>query len=397
MKSLIENGPAFREAYDASTAEAHSYFDKVKEWLSAQDEDLATIDQQAAKFGDKALPFRTMLKFIESENAIRTLQQPTLLTLINPVYKETGRMQPRAEHPHGEDSLRTKIQCMRYFESLNSNFKGRIFVIDDDCPEGSGQMAEQILQQYPGSPHRVFFLGKAIDENDPDLPPGITHKDGQNRSVKGGAALFGMSKALQVTTDDLHIIVDNDADLSVHPMQLGLLIKDIAQGEAKAVIGSRREDDSVALIGESRNRRGSLFIKIWQYLLPELAKTINDTNRAFKGFESEALRKILPLIRIYTFPYQIELLQACISKGIPMVKKGIAYIDSEAASTQNEANITETYLNQIHQIMDIAIRYKTIPASDPLMNHLRSVSEEEWRKIQVNPPENLLGLLAKPT
>ena len=237
-------------------------------------------------------------------------------------------------------------------------------------------------------------MDKAIDEKDPDIPPGLTHKTGKNRSVKGGAALYGMRKALKGTVNGIHILVDNDADLSVHPMQIGLLIRDIVDGKAKAVAGSRREEDSVALIGANRNKRGSLFIRIWQYFLPDLAKRITDTNRAFKAFDSEALKKILPLITIYTFPYQIELLQACISNGIPLIKKGIAYLDSEAASTQSNENATETYLNQIHQIIDIARRYDTIPQPDKLMDFFLSISEEEWRRIETDPPDDL-GILLK--
>jgi len=393
MKSLIEQGPVFNEAYDASTADAHAYYTKVKAWLPIRGESIAEIDQHASEFGKKALPFRTMLKFLESEQVIIELKEPVFISLINPVYKETGRMQTREEHPHGENSLRMKIECIRYFESINTNFKGRVFVIDDECPEGSGKMAEEIINMYPGSPHKVYFLAKAIDENEPGLPPGITHKDGPNRSVKGGAVLFGMKKALQLRTTDLHIIVDNDADLSIHPMQLGLLIKDIMSGKARAVAGSRREDDSAALIGNSRNQRGELFIRIWQYFLPQLAKNITDTNRAFKAFESKALEKIIESIKIYTFPYQIELLQACMSNDIPLIKKGIAYLDSEAASTQSTDNATETYLSQIQQIIDIARRYHTISETDDLMGYFLSISETEWRKIEANPPEDLKDLM----
>ena len=292
MKEIIENGPVFQEAYDANLA--HTYFNQVKEWLTTQTNAITSIDEQARAYGPAAVPFRTMLKFVESEQVINGLQHPVLCTLINPVYKETGRMQSRDKHPHGENSLVTKIECLKYFESVNPNFSGRIIIVDDECPEGSGSMAEDILVKYPNSPHQVHYLGKAIDEGDADLPIGLTYKNGSNRSVKGGAVLFGMRKALNHRTDGMHIIVDNDADLSVHPMQIGLLLKDIVSGRANAVAGSRREDDSVALIGGSRNRRGTLFIKIWQYFLPELAVNITDTNRAFKAFESSALEKILP-------------------------------------------------------------------------------------------------------
>ena len=161
MNSIIEQAPDFNEAHDANTPAAHVYFNKVKEWLLAQDNSISNIDEQARALGQRAVPFRTMLKFIESEKVVSELQQPVLFTLINPVYKETGRMQPRKDHPHGENSLQTKIECIRYFENINSNFKGRIFVVDDECPDGSGKMAQEIVSRYPESPHKVFFFGQS--------------------------------------------------------------------------------------------------------------------------------------------------------------------------------------------------------------------------------------------
>lgn len=393
MKSIIEQGPDIREAFDTNTIIAKKYYSLVEEWLHGQTESFEDLDKKAREYGNEALAFRTMLKFIESKNIIFSLKDKVTLTLINPVYKETGRMQKRDKHPHGEDSLGTKIACLQFFESINPLFKGRIFVVDDGCPDGSGEMAEHIILEYAESSHKVFFLENAIERNDPDLPVGLTHKNGTNRSVKGGAALYGMKKALNDPVKGLHILVDNDADLSVHPMQLGLLIKDIVDGNAKVVAGSRREENSVSLIGENRNQRGQLFISIWQHFLPQLANKITDTNRAFKAFESGALNKILPAIKIYTFPYQIELIQACISMDIPLTKKGIAYIDSEAASTQNGANITESYLNQIHQIIDIAKRYQTISTSDPLMKYFSSITVEEWNLIESNPPQKIQDLI----
>ncbi len=393
MESIIAKAPPVVEAYDVNTKEFHSYFNMVKTWLEGQTDTIDVIDHSARELGNKSIPFRTVLKFIQSEKVFLDLDKKVTVSLINPVYKETGRLQRREEHPHGENSLRNKIACLDYFASINSNFSGRIIVVDDECPVGSGKMAQDILLEYPNSHHQIHFLGEAIDRNDPDLPTGLTHKNGANRSVKGGAALFGMKKTLKTPAKGLHIIVDNDADLSVHPMQLGLIIQDIVQGKALAVAGSRRERDSVAIIGDGRNGRGALFIRIWQHFLPQLSKEIIDTNRAFKAYESSALEEILPLIRIYTFPFQIELLQACISNDIPLVKRAIAYIDSEAASTQNGAEITETYLNQIHQIIDIAKRYDTISREDPLMKYFLGITNEEWSKIESKPPGNLHDLV----
>lgn len=79
---------------------------------------------------------------------------------------------------------------------------------------------------------------------------------------------------------------------------------------------------------------------------------------------------------------------------MPLEKRGIAYIDSEAASTQQGDAITETYLQQIHQVADIARRYETIDPSDPLLNFLESIGEDAWQQIETAPPGRIEELLA---
>ena len=130
-----------------------------------------------------------------------------------------------------------------------------------------------------------------------------------------------------------------------------------------------------------------------QHLLPEMGGKITDTNRAFKAFTSTGLQRIIDRIGIYTFPYQIELLQACVTAGVPLEKRGIAYIDSEAASTQQGDAITESYLHQLQQVVDIARRYNTIDPADPILNFLESVGEDAWQRIESNPPRQINDLL----
>ena len=404
MLSLIDKAPAISEAYDTSTPAFRAYLDDVIDWFSSQDKDYATIDAEvrASYPAEKVIGFRVALKIAESHRILRELNEPLTITVLNPVYKETARMQPRSEHPHGEDLICFKMHALAQLEALNPGLSCRFFVIDDGCPDGSGGMARRILEKnYPDAvasgKSRVYMLSEAIDANDPDLPAGLTHKDGTNRSVKGGSILFGMRKALKDdSVKGLHIIIDNDADLSTHTEQIGLLIEPILHKQAEAVAGSRRNLDSVALIGGSRNARGRLFIKIIQRLLPEMGSRITDTNRAFKAFTSSGLQRIIDRIGIYTFPYQIELLQACVSVDMPLEKRGIAYIDSEAASTQQGDAITESYLHQLHQVVDIARRYRTIDPSDPLLNFLETIGEDAWQRIENNPPEQIEDLLACP-
>jgi hypothetical protein len=392
----ISEAPPVMEAYDTTRPDFEAYVDEIDAWYQRRPETYSGLDETARREGDAALAFRIALKIAESRRIVRELGTPVTITLLNPVYKETGRMQRREDHPHGEDSIRCKVRILRGLEALNPHLTARLVVIDDGCPNESGRMAKEILREFPedhaSGKYHTLFLAEAIDSREPDLPPGLTHKDGPRRSVKGGAVLYGMRVALRDGVAGLHVLVDNDADLSVHPAQLGLLIEDILSGRAGAVAGSRREEDSVALIGSTRNTRGHLFIRIWQHLLPELARAITDTNRAFKAFEAGALAAILPGIQTYTFPYQIELLQACITRGIALSRRGIAYVDSEAASTQDGAEITESYLNQIHQIIDIARRYGALDEEEELVRFFLGISEPEWQRIEADPPETLAAL-----
>ena len=118
-----------------------------------------------------------------------------------------------------------------------------------------------------------------------------------------------------------------------------------------------------------------------------------DTNRAFKAFDAAALARIIDDVEVYTFPYQIEILQAAISRGVSLAPRGIAYIDSEAASTQNGESITETYIDQVRQIIDIAERFGTVEPDDPLLAFLADVDEQAWRAIEQDPPRELLDIV----
>ena len=279
LDELAAASPVLVEAYDATRPEFTRFAARVASWFDGRSETAGALDTtiRSRRPVEETIGLRVALKLAESRRVVASLDQPITLTLLNPVYKETGRMLPRSEHPHGEDSLRTKIEVLREFERLNSNFRTRLIVIDDECPDGSGLLARSILDEYGADlPHRVLFLGDAIDRGDPDLPPGLTHKDGSRRSVKGGSVLYGMRSSLRDPVAGRHILVDNDADLSIHPGQLGLLLRPIVEGSHPVVAGSRREDDSVATIGSSRDSRGQLFIEIWQRLLPRLAERITD-------------------------------------------------------------------------------------------------------------------------
>jgi hypothetical protein len=83
-------------------------------------------------------------------------------------------MQRREDHPHGEDSIRYKIRVLRGLEALNRQLTARFVVIDDECPNESGRMADRILRDY-GEEHasgkyRALFLRRSMP-GIPSFPP----------------------------------------------------------------------------------------------------------------------------------------------------------------------------------------------------------------------------------
>lgn len=88
-----------------------------------------------------------------------------------------------------------------------------VLVVDDQSPDGTGEIADRLAEQYRG---RVRVM----------------HRDGpRGRGYAGAAGLCEASKA------DCRLVVEMDADLSHRPVDLPGLIA--AAAEADVVIGSR--------------------------------------------------------------------------------------------------------------------------------------------------------------
>ena len=167
----------------------------------------------------------------------------------------------------------------------------------------------------------------------------------------------GFAKVLQnADPDKLLLVVDTDADLSIHPLQVLLLAEQIVLGGADAAVASRRTADAVALIDPARDTRGQAFIRSWQTVLPTLAQQVVDTNRGLKAYSAPSARIIVDKVKDPTFPYQIESLLSLALEG-RRLPKWASDIDSVALSTQAGDSVAQTYDDQIERFRAIAERY----------------------------------------
>ena len=229
------------------------------------------------------------LKIAKSKILASKVSEPLFISVIFAVYKEHNRIKKNNEHPHGEDFLVRKVNQMEWLFKDQPNINWELLIVDDGCPEGSGKIAQSIIDKNKLNDNvHVLYLSDAIEKG---LPPAKSIK-ATSDSQKGGSIVYGMWHAVQQIRSGNHIVVYTDADLSTHLGQLMLLAAPIVNNNKLAGIGSRREKKSVVIKKGTRNDRGKMFIYLWKRLIPNLGDII-DTQCGFKAFKAEIVPEII--------------------------------------------------------------------------------------------------------
>jgi len=370
---------------DLATQAADAILDAV-----ASHEELAVFERRLFE-ADQAAPLLIHLaaKLAYSKRLVAKLEGPARLSVIFAMYKEHNRILEPEAHPHGEDFLRRKVAQLEWLFEASPHIEWRIFAVDDGCPEDSGQIARQIIEQSGLEQHaEVLFLEEAIRRGEPVTRPLEQTSDSQ----KGGSIQLGMWEAAQ-RGDSGHVILFTDADLSTHLGQAGLLMYPILVDDADAATGSRREPTSVAVKKGKRNVRGKLFIYLWKRLLPDLHRIV-DTQCGFKAFRADVVRRIVVDTLEKKFAFDIELLlRTELARPGSIVKVPIAWIDSEAASTTTDL---EPYLPMLQSIVGFYRHYLTAnPESDTFAAFIEGLDDESWHRLVDSIPAEIAA--ADPT
>ncbi len=339
-----------------------------------------TLRETELKAKDAPIAQQLAVKLALSFTLIRTLDEPTHVDVVFAMYQEHRRLQQPTENPLGEDFLRRKLT------QLETLFKGTphswtLWAVDDGCPEGSGALAESILEEHPlGSQGRVLYLANAIKEGLP-VTAGLADP---SQSQKGGSILYGLWEAARTPRKGRHLVVFTDADLSTHLGQTGLLMGPLLREGRRVAIGSRRESTSVVVKESGRNDRGKLFIYLWKRLLAPLGGII-DTQCGFKAFLAEEIREVAERIQEKKFAFDIELLlNAELRYPGSITKVPLCWIDSDAASTTTDI---QPYLPMLKSVAGMYRRYLPAdPSSDTFASFLEELSEDQWQALLANIP-----------
>ena len=190
-----------------------------------------------------------------------------------------------------------------------------ILVVDDNSPDGTGQLAEELGERYSGQievhvAHRLQKLGL------------------------GPAYIDGFGRALALGAD---YVVEMDADFQHDPQVLHEFRHWIE--EYDVVVGSRyipggSVEDRWSFWRKLLSRGGSVYARVI------LGLRTHDPTGGFKCFRASALRTIdLSKIRSSGYTFQIEMSYACQQAGLRVKEIPIRFVDRERGSSKMSSRI----------------------------------------------------------
>jgi len=248
------------------------------------------------------------------------------------MYGETGRMVPRAAHPHGEDFVRTKVRQLDWLADGLPGVTWSIIACDDGCPDrpSSADLMTGIsaAEGYPREGHRsvtVLRLAEVIGGG-MSISPAFDRLTSTEQSRKGGSILAALAAAVRAgparaNGAGRHVVCYTDADLSANLAQLGSLAAPVVAGEeVVAALGQRYGIDGAVLVradgpvtephssGDKPDKIIILFRHFVRALLiPSLAHVL-DTQAGFKAFDGSALGPAIGQMASFNETFDVELL-----------------------------------------------------------------------------------------
>lgn len=326
----------------------------------------------AANRTDWPLAAHVAVKLARSKAALQLRRAPLDVSVVVAVYGEHERILRPFENPLGEGFLDRKLRQLAWLTKGLSRARTELVLVDDGCPHGSGEIAEQILsRRHPDAPVEVLYLERAIAARHP-ITRGLRNTDD---SRKGGSIQLGLHHATRRLRPG-HVVSFSDADLSTHLGQLGLLIAELDRPAIDVAVGSRRTPTSIVVKSGARSSRGRLFIYLWKKLLPEIGY-LQDTQCGFKAFRAPVARGLVSRARVRDFAFDLELLLlAELRRRHSIAPVPIAWIDSEAASTTVALS---PYLSMLQRTVELQRRYgKREGEREAFAHAIDSLDEGAW-------------------
>jgi dolichol-phosphate mannosyltransferase len=205
-----------------------------------------------------------------------------------------------------------------------------VLVVDDNSPDGTGQLAEELGEQYSGK-----------------LEVHVAHRP--QKQGLGPAYIDGFGRALALGAD---YVVEMDADFQHDPTVLHEFRRWI--DEYDIVVGCRyipggSVEDRWSIWRKLLSRGGAIYSRFI------LGLQIHDPTGGFKCFRASALRALdLSKIRSSGYTFQIEMSYAAQRAGLRVKEVPIRFVDRERGTSKMSARIA---IEAIWRVWAIKRRY----------------------------------------
>jgi dolichol-phosphate mannosyltransferase len=198
----------------------------------------------------------------------------------------------------------------------------RILVVDDNSPDGTGQIAERVAERLT-----------AVE---------VLHRPG--KAGLGQAYLAGFERALAGEAD---LVIEMDADFSHDPRYLGPLLG--AAKEADLVLGSRYVAGGGVrdwgLLRRTVSRGGCLYARTI------LRVGVRDLTGGFKCIRREVLEAIdMQSVRAEGYVFQIEVTYRALLAGFRVREVPIVFRDRTAGTSKMSARIAAEAMLLVPQL-----------------------------------------------
>ncbi len=180
----------------------------------------------------------------------------------------------------------------------------RILVADDNSPDGTGAIADELVEKY------------GTDRM------GVVHRPG--KQGLGRAYVDGMTRALDAGAE---FVVQMDSDLSHAPEYLPQMLGTLLATDADVVIGSRYVcGASLAREWAWHRKALSSFANMYVRVLLHLG--VRDVTAGFKLWRSSALTAIdVASVRSNGYSFQVEMNYRSVQHGLKIVEVPIHFAD----------------------------------------------------------------------
>jgi dolichol-phosphate mannosyltransferase len=188
----------------------------------------------------------------------------------------------------------------------------RLLVVDDQSPDGTGRLADQLASEHSG---RIRVL----------------HRTG-HRGL-GRSYVDGLREALREPVD---VICQMDADLSHDPAQLPALIA--AADESDVVIGSRYVPGGRIVNWPLRRRLLSRFANAYVRAVTRLV--VRDCTSGYRCWRRDALAS-LPLDRMTSdgYAFLVEMLYAAARRGCRVSEVPITFVERRLGESKLSSDV----------------------------------------------------------